>query len=128
MEFIREAGWGIYPVFAFGFAAIIVAVRQIITPLAARITTAKWLMSLTAVAGVLGTATGLQTTARYISTVSGEEKWIWLVGMRESLNNLVAAGVIIVLAMLALLIAHVRSGPTAATETNGNDAKANALS
>jgi len=51
-----------------------------------------------------------------------------LVNMRESLNNLVAAGVIIVLAMLALLIAHVRSGPTAATKTNGNDAKANALS
>jgi hypothetical protein len=126
LDFIREAGWGIYPVMAFGLSAVIVAVRQIVSPKAGRVTTASWLMGLTAVAGVLGTATGVQMSARYIHELVVDEKWIFFVGLMESLNNLVAAGVFIVLAMLALLAAHVRSGPLPVRD--GNGARANALS
>jgi len=120
MEFIREAGWGIYPVLIFGIAALVVSIRQIVSPQPARVITAKWLMALTGMAGILGTITGLQTTALYVDKVTGAEKWLWLVGMRESLNNAVAAGVIIVLAMLAMLVAHLRSGST--PETVGSSA------
>lgn len=108
MVFIHEAGWGIYPVLAFGIAALIVALKQLLAPKQGRATTAAWLMALTGVAGLLGTATGLQSTAYYVHDV--QDKWIFVAGLRESLNNMVAAGVFVALAMLAMLVAHVRAG------------------
>ncbi len=106
MNFIREAGWGIYPVLAFGLAGLVVAAQQLRAYDARPTLTAAWLMALTTMAGVLGTATGMQASSNYIHTT--EEKWIWLVGLQESLNNMVAAGVLVVLAILLMLAAHVR--------------------
>lgn len=136
MEFIREAGWGIYPVLAFGLAALIVAARQIGAPRAGRTTTAGLLMALTLAAGGLGTATGLKTSASHIHEVAFAEKWIFLVGLSESLNNMVAALVLITLALLALLFAHLRhdAAPALASsaaarrdERKGDDAHTRAV-
>ena len=108
MDFIREAGWGIYPVLVFGLSMLFVAGKNFVDPHTRHVITAKWLMALTAVAGLLGTATGMQTSAEYIHEIP--EKWIFLLGLRESLNNFVGAGVLIVLAMLLMLASHVRNG------------------
>jgi hypothetical protein len=118
LEFIKAAGWGIYPVMAFGIAAMLVAVQQLRAPGAGRVTTAGWLMGLTAMAGVLGTATGVQMSARYIHQVSNDKKWIFLLGLDESLNNLVGAVVLITFTMLLLLAGHVRhqAQPAAAAQ------------
>jgi hypothetical protein len=107
MNFIREAGWGIYPVLAFGVAGLVVAAQQLKGHDAKRTVTVLWLMALTTMAGVLGTATGMQASSRFIHETP--KKWIWLVGLQESLNNMVAAGVLVVLAMLVMLAAHVRA-------------------
>lgn len=106
IDFIKMAGWGIYPVFIFGFSAVFVAVRHLMQQKKSQIVTAKWLMALTGMAGVLGTVTGLQMSSRHIHEIP--EKWIFLIGLDESLNNMVAAGVLIVIAMLVMLFAHVR--------------------
>jgi hypothetical protein len=109
--FIKEAGWGIYPVLLFGLAALAVSIRQVVAPTQARLITAKWLMSLTAIAGVLGAVTGIETSAKYIGEVAADQRWIFLIGLDESLNNVTASLVIVVLCMLALLASHLRHGP-----------------
>lgn len=106
IDFIREAGFGIYPVMAFGFAAVFVALKHLLTPRSSHVATVKWLMALTGMAGLLGTITGLQKSAEYIHETP--EKWIFLLGLRESLNNLVGAAVLVSVAMLAMLAAHVK--------------------
>ncbi|MEM9694237.1 MAG: hypothetical protein AAGA56_16930 [Myxococcota bacterium] len=105
-EFIVEAGWGIYPVVAFGVAAVIVSLRTILRPDPKGRITAAWLIGLTLVAGAFGTVTGLQASARYIDATP--DKWLFVVGLRESLNNMVAALLLIVVAMLGLFVAHLR--------------------
>ena len=106
---------------AFGIAALVVAARQLLTPKAGRAVTAQWLMGLTAVAGVLGTATGVQNSARYIMNVAADKRWVFAVGLMESLNNLVAAFVIISIAMLMLMASHVKNGPTVAAARTAAD-------
>ncbi len=108
-EFIREAGWGIYPVLGFGIAAVIVAGRQLGEQDPRRVVTVLWLMALTGVAGVLGTASGVQVSARYIGDIP--EKWIFLTGLAESLHNLTCACVLVAITMLVMLAAHVRARP-----------------
>jgi heme exporter protein D len=108
LDFIKEAGYGIFPVMAFGIAALVVAILQVRAPRAGRATTASWLMGLTGMAGILGTATGVQMSARYIHEVTNDKKWIFLLGLDESLNNLVGAAVLITLTLLVMLVAHVR--------------------
>jgi hypothetical protein len=107
-DFIEEAGWGIYPVLIFGLTAFAVALWQVVLPRKERVTTATILMALTATAGVLGTAIGVQTSVRHITGVASDDRWIFLVGLRESLNNLVAALILMALTMLLLLGAHMR--------------------
>lgn len=95
MHFIREAGWPIILVLGFGGASLAAAVRY-------RRTLDRELFSLmiglaiaTLILGVLGTALGVQLSARHIHEVAPGEKWIFLLGLKESLNNLVAALVIV---------------------------------
>ncbi len=107
-DFILAAGFGIFPVMAFGVAAIIVAVRHVLHQRAGSDVTVKWLMALTGASGLLGTVTGVQMSARHIHEIP--EKWIFLLGLDESLNNMVAALILIAIAMLAMLVAHVRNG------------------
>ncbi|MCA9617662.1 MAG: hypothetical protein KC731_01485 [Myxococcales bacterium] len=102
-EFIRLAGWGIYPVLLFGAGAIAMAFAHLRTQSGKTAGAATWLMALTTVAGVLGTGTGLQTSAMHIAETP--EKWIFLIGLYESLYNLVAAAVLVAVAMLLMLAA-----------------------
>jgi len=111
MNFIKEGGWGMYPVLIFGIATLIVAVRQLVDHSERRNLTALWTMGLTMAAGVLGTATGMQTSARFLHQTT--EKWLWFVGLQESLNNLVLAVVMVTIAMLMMLAAHLRAAPPA---------------
>jgi hypothetical protein len=107
-NFIEEGGWGMYPVLIFGLAAFAVGLWQVVSPKRDRIVLAGWLMGLTTVAGVLGTATGVQTSARYIGQVAADKRWIFLIGLDESLNNLISALVLVALTMLLMMFSHLR--------------------
>ena len=123
LHYFQEGGWGMYPVFLFGIATLVVAARQLMRHDPRRNITAMWLMGLTVMAGVLGTATGMQTSARFLHTT--EEKWIWFVGLQESLNNLVSAGVMVNIAILMMLAAHLRATPPqVAAATSGGESQA----
>ncbi len=90
MNFIREAGFGIYPVMLFGTIGLIVAVRHAIAPSKDRQALLAGVAFVTVLLGILGTITGLQASASHIGEVADAVR-IFLYGMAESLNNLVAA-------------------------------------
>lgn len=129
LHYVREGGWGMYPVLFFGIATLIVAGRQLIRHDPHRNLTAMWLMALTLMAGVIGTATGMQTSSSALHLT--DDKWIWFVGLQESLNNMVSAGVMVNLAILMMLAAHLRAAPPASapasTRAPGNGAGESSL-
>lgn len=70
------------------------------------------LLALTMMAGLFGTALGVQVSAEHIGEVDADERWIFLLGLRESLNNIVAALGLGAASVMVLLAAHLR-GPGA---------------
>lgn len=100
-DFIREAGWGIYPVMLFGAVSLIVSLRYAIAPAREILPLVIGFGVATIIAGALGTTTGLQATASFVARTQADERWLFVVGLRESLNNMDAA--LLVAAVDALL-------------------------
>jgi hypothetical protein len=119
-QFAREAGWGLWPVLLFGAVAVCVAVWHALRPSPRLMPLVIGFASITAVAGVLGSVTGLQHAVEGLGGLPPEQRWIYLIGLKEALNCLVAALVLdCVAALLATLGAFrqaCRRGPQA---TNG---------
>ena len=113
MHFIREAGYGIWPVLFFGIAALIVAARHAASPRQGRTVTAIWLMALTFVFGLLATLMGVQASASGLPGITPDERWIFFLGLHEALYNMVTALMLTALSMLLLMFAHLRSQPLA---------------
>lgn len=101
MDFIREAGLGIFPVMAFGAVAAALAASHALRPRPERMPLIVGASLLTLLFGALGTVLGIQMSVRYLDQVADADRWIFLVGLRESLNNLVAA--LLVVAVTCLL-------------------------
>ncbi|MEZ4339409.1 MAG: hypothetical protein R3B82_22530 [Sandaracinaceae bacterium] len=102
IEFIQEAGWGIYPVFFFGALCLGFSIRHSVQPDAGMLPLVIGTGVALLLCGVLGTITGLQVAVRYIAELGADERWLFLVGLREALNNMVAA---LVLAALSTMVA-----------------------
>lgn len=88
--FIREAGWGIYPVLVFGLVGLVLALRHAAAPSKGQMALIIGFAVATVLMGALGTVTGLQASASHIGEVEQVGR-TFLFGMAESLNNLVAA-------------------------------------
>ena len=100
-NWVHEAGWGIWPVFFFGIFGLVVSTRHALSPTRERLALVVGLALATVLMGLLGTVTGVQASAAgYI--VAPAPLHLFLVGLRESLNNLVAA---LLLASMQILIA-----------------------
>jgi hypothetical protein len=109
MDLIREAGFPVYPLLIAGILSIRWAV------LYARSREPehrfKWLglTALTLCFGLFGSALGLQASVQYIS--STPEKWLFLIGLRESLHNTTLALGFVILDLLILLLVPRRAKP-----------------
>lgn len=101
IQFIREAGWGIWPIAIFGAVSLFLALRYAIAPRRELLPLIIGFAVATVIAGLLGTVTGVQHSANHIMEVEVDRRWIFLLGLRESLNNMVAALVITTLTALA---------------------------
>ena len=107
-NFVHEAGWGIFPVLFFGSASLAVALSYARAPRREALAVIVALGVLTCLMGCLGTVTGLQASALHIGDVGIDNKWIFLVGMREALNNMVAALMIVSLDALVVSVSLAR--------------------
>jgi hypothetical protein len=96
-EFIREGGWPMFPVLVCGALSLATAVRYAVAPRRELLALVIGLGVTTVILGCLGAALGVQQSARYIGTVEESKRWIFLIGLKESLNDLVAALVFAVL-------------------------------
>ena len=99
-DFIIEAGWGIYPVFAFGFTALGAALWHALAPAARRSTLVFGFGAATLLSGVLGTVVGLQRSVQHIGALAATERWVFLIGLREALNCTASALVLTTIAAL----------------------------
>ncbi|HMU41149.1 MAG TPA: hypothetical protein PKE31_19235 [Pseudomonadota bacterium] len=90
-HFIREAGWPVFTVLAAGGAACAVAIRMMSKPTDALASLCRNLAVLTVLLGVAGTLLGLHVTVDAIKDGPAEQRWFFLIGLKESLNNLLMA-------------------------------------
>src|SRR5262249_53074217 len=100
--FIREAGWPIFPIGISGVVSLVAAMRYAESPRRELFGRAVGLTITTLILGLLGTVLGVQMSARYIGEIP--EKWIFLIGLKESLNNLVASLVFATIVSLVLTL------------------------
>lgn len=102
MGYLTEAGPLVWAVVLLGAVGLVAALRYLQTG-QRRLAAAALGAILTAlvVAG-LATITGFQKSVGGLAQVAAEKRWIYLVGLSESLNNLVVALIFAVLAGLLL--------------------------
>jgi hypothetical protein len=100
-DMIREAGWPIFPVMIFGFSALAVSLRHALLPQRSLMPLFLSFAAATLVMGALGTALGVQQSARHIGDVPPEQRYIFLIGLKESLNCAAGALLIMLPACLA---------------------------
>lgn len=109
---IKEAfvngGWGMIPTTLFGLVMVGVALAYATRPQAKLVPLMITSGVLTLVGGSLGFVTGLIKSLEAIGGVDAERRFIWLIGLAESLNNLGAALTFVLLAMIAASIGAFR--------------------
>lgn len=108
IESFRMGGWGMYPTLVFGVLMLIAAVRYAIKPESRLVPLQVSLGILTLLSGSLGFVTGLIATFSAMGEVDADKRWIWMLGVGESLHNLSLALVLAVLAVLAASVGSFR--------------------
>lgn len=93
-EILHEAGWGIYPVLLFGVSSLVLSVWYAVKPQRRLLPLIIGFGVATIIAGFLGTMTGLQHAVSGLHEVTADRRWIFLIGLKEALHNLVMAFVI----------------------------------
>jgi hypothetical protein len=109
LTFVQEAGFPIWFVLVFGIASLLCSARYLRDGGTAALYAMAGLALATLLAGALGTAVGLQASVRYIHSI--DEKWLFLIGLREALNNLVMALCVVLVDVLVATARVLRRRP-----------------
>lgn len=104
MEHFREGGWGMFPTLVFGLVMLAVAARYAARPERRYVPLLLGTGVVTLSSGMLGFVTGLITTFRYIGQVGPDRRYLAIIGIGESLENVAFA---LIFAVLASLVASV---------------------
>jgi hypothetical protein len=89
LDFVRDGGFGMIPVMLFGIASIVLAARYANAPKKGDLALLVGAGVATLLLGVLGTVIGVQVSARFLEQTP--DKWLFVQGLREALNVMVAA-------------------------------------
>jgi hypothetical protein len=108
IESFRNGGWGMYPTLVFGMLMIGVSLAYARKPERRFIPLQISLGLMTLVTGSLGFVTGLIKSLGAIHQVPEERRFIWLIGLGESLNNVALALILLVLAVLVISVGALR--------------------
>jgi hypothetical protein len=108
-HFYAVGGWGMHPVTLFGFLLIAANVLYVLRPEPRYLRLAVALGVVTFGAGMLGTATGICTSALYLDHIEpAMQLQIFALGIQESLHDLVLALILIVVACLVTAVGALR--------------------
>ena len=116
-EILHEAGWGIYPVMLFGATSLILAIWYAVKPQRRFLPLIIGFGIATILAGFLGTMTGLQHAVSGLPEAAPDRRWIFLIGLREAMHNMVMAFVIECVVTLVTTVGSYRQ--VRATEPQG---------
>lgn len=107
-EAFQMGGWGMYPTLVFGLLMLAASVRYAISPERRYVPLLVSLGMMTFSAGALGFVTGTIKSLSAIGEVPDEKRWIWLLGVGESLNCVALALTLIVIGTIAGSIGALR--------------------
>ena len=108
MQYVQDAGFAIWPILALDLATLALASYHAVRPRADLVPLIIGFGVATLLAGALGTVIGIQTSVHHIEKVAEQDRWLFLVGVRESLNNVLAALVMTSLAALTTSVGSFR--------------------
>jgi hypothetical protein len=104
----HQGGWGMYPTLIFGVLAMAAALAYAVRPERRFVPLQISLGIMTLVCGSLGFVTGLIKSLTAIYQVTPDERFVWLIGLGESLNNVALALTLIMLAALVTSVGTLR--------------------
>ena len=118
-EIIHEAGWGAYPVLLFGLTSLSLSIWYAVKPRRRFLPLIIGFGVATILAGFLGTMTGLQHAVSGLGQVTPDRRWIFLIGLREALHNMVMAFVIECIVTLVATVGGYRQARAAEEQPAG---------
>jgi hypothetical protein len=107
-EMFRWGGLGMYPTTIFGLMLVAACVRYAVSPERRFVPLQLSLGMVTLASGGLGFVTGLIQSTLGVAGVGPDRRWIWVLGMGESLTNVALALALIVLGALAASVGALR--------------------
>ena len=99
--------------FLFGVAALALSILYAARPVQRLLSLVVGFSVVTIIAGCLGAVSGVQHSVHYIGRVAADERWVFLVGLRESLNNVVVALAVVCVVSLITMVGSWRMGDAA---------------
>lgn len=102
MNYLSESGPLVWLVLLLGIVGLVAALRYALQRIGKHRSLAMGAAAACGAVAVLATVTGFQRSISGLRDVAADERWIYLVGLQESLNNVVVALVFVVLISLLL--------------------------
>jgi hypothetical protein len=107
-EAFHLGGFPMYPTALFGLLMVAAAIRYAMSPQQRFVPLQISLGIMTLASGGLGFVTGLIKSVSAIGNVSPDLRWIWTVGMGESLHNVALAFALVTVAAIAASVGALR--------------------
>ena len=111
-EAFHQGGWGMYPTALFGLLLLAASIRYAFSPDKRFVPLQVSLGIITLTSGGLGFVTGMIKSLSAIGEVTAEQRWIWLLGMGESLNNVALALLLVTVGSIAAGVGAMRIART----------------
>ncbi len=111
MNYLSQSGPLIWVVVAFGAVGLLFAIRYAIDQRRQLASTAVGATVAAAIVASIATVAGFQRSVAGLREVAADDRWIYLFGLKESLNNLVIALVFGCLVTLLLTAGSYRQQP-----------------
>lgn len=107
-EAFRNGGWGMFPTTLFGVLMIAAAIRYAMSPEKRLVPLQVSLGIMTLASGGLGFVTGAIKSFQAMGEVAADKRWIWMLGIGESLNNVALAFGMLTIAAIAASLGALR--------------------
>ena len=102
MNYLMESGPLVWVVLLLGVVGLVSALQYAMTQAGKQRALALGAAAASTAVAVLATVTGFQMSVGGLRDLAADKRWIYLIGLQESLNNLVVALIFVVLISLLL--------------------------